>query len=431
MLDMFKTRIKKRGSLRSNTLVQKTQSFNFKDKKILIPFIIVVAIIGVVIIWRSFAGTFTGSEPENWTISSSQTVAVRDDANSSGGKYIEFLVPVAVQDYILIKKSELMAKPTSGPGWDFLKSQADAVWDKPDLSVLNSDTQTKVLAAALVYARTGDIAYRDKVISAIKQVPGTQNESGVVLPFARNIFGYVVAADLVGMPLNTLCNNGQTWETFLREARTKKFAGNTRWPDLEITSGEAASNWNSYALSSHLAISLALNDKNAVQRDTNIYKRFLGDTTSPWPAFNPTAGYNYNNNGSTWDMTPTMQRGINPDSSTDKRSGAIISDALRNASFTSVACCSMDKTARGYVEETLDALLAVNFVLKAQGSDFTGFQSNALKRAFDFLIKNGGQSGYSPARYLPLAINKMYGTNYNTSAGDSVSRDLGFGGWLF
>jgi hypothetical protein len=134
----------------------------------------------------------------------------------------------------------------------FLKSQADAAWAAPDLSLLNTKTPAMVLAAGLVYARTGDAKYRDKVIAAVKAVPGTEAKATEVLPFARNVFGYVVAADLVDMPPDTVVDNGQTWRAFLEAARTKQFPGNTRWISLQKTSGDSASNWNAYALSSHL-----------------------------------------------------------------------------------------------------------------------------------------------------------------------------------
>lgn len=332
--------------------------------------------------------------------------------------------------YALIRKSDLLAKPTSGPGWRFLKSQADAALETPDLSTLNTKTPAMVMAAGLVYARTGETKYRDKVITAVKAVPGTEKKATTVLPLARNVFGYVMAADLVGMPLDTVADNGQTWRGFLEQARTEQFPGNSRWSSLEQTSGDSASNWNAYALSSHLAISVVLGDAAAVARDVSIYRRFLGDTGSPWPAFAPTAGYTWKGNGRTWDITPALQRGINPDRPGDARSGAIVLDALRHNRLPSVRCCTVDLAGRAYIEESLDALLAIGMVLKAGGSDYTDFADQALRRAYAFLMRSGGPSGYSNGRYLALAMNNIYGTAYNTAAGDSVARHLGFGGWL-
>lgn len=334
-------------------------------------------------------------------------------------------------DYALIPRTELMSKPTSGAGWEFLKSQADGAWEPPDLSAPNTKNPGRVLAAALVYARTGDVAYRDRVIAAVRELPGTEDGADIVLPLARNLFGYVMAADLVRMPPDTVTANGQTWQAFLQEARQLEFPGNTRWLTLEKTAGDSAGNWNAYALSSHLAVSVVLGDQAAVERDITIYRRFLGDTASPWPAFKPTSGYVWNNNGQTWDMTPTLQRGINPDVPGDRRSGAIVIDVSRHTVAPSVPCCTVDLAGRTYTEESLDALLAINMVLKARGSDFTEFEDQALRRAYEFLLANGGPSGYSNGRYLALAIDAWYGTSHATVEGDSIARHLGFGGWLF
>jgi len=69
---------------------------------------------------------------------------------------------------MFISTTELMAKPTSGAGWTFLKSKADSTWGTVRLSDQTLLTQGYVLAGALVYARTGDATYRNKVVAAIK-----------------------------------------------------------------------------------------------------------------------------------------------------------------------------------------------------------------------------------------------------------------------
>lgn len=367
--------------------------------------------------------------------SSTATVAVTVAAGPGAGPDPE--APSA-GDYVLVRRSDLMSKPTSGPGWDFLKQQADSSWGPPNLSEMNTTTQTQVLAAALVYARTGEASYRDRVIAAVREVPGTEAGADIVLPVARNLFGYAVAADLVGMPLDTQTANGQTWREFLQGVRQQEFPGNGSWPSLEITAGHSAGNWNAYALSSHLAVSAVLGDEAAVARDITIFRRFLGDTTSPWPAFNPSAGYAWAGNvftgpnpGRTWDMTPTLQRGINPAVPGNPRSGAIIIDASRHSSVPAAPCCTMELAGRAYTEESLDALLAIATVLKARGLDVTDLENQALRRAYEYLLSAGGPSPYAENRYLALAVNSLYGTAHDTSRGDSISRHLGFGGWLF
>jgi hypothetical protein len=235
------------------------------------------------------------------------------------------------------------------------------------------------------------------------------------------------------MDYSTVCNNGETWQNFLKRIRTTVIPGNSRWTTLEYTSGNSANNWGAYALSSHLAVSYALNDSAAIQRDTDIFKRYLGDLSSPAAPFQPTAGYTYHSDGSTWDMSPTMLRGINPATPADARNGAIIEDALRLTSggSDSVPCCTVQQAGVDYQEEALDGILSTAQLLRAHGVDLTTFQSSALKRSFAFYITHGGPGPYSITRYLPYAINYLYGTTYSTQTEDRPYRHMGYGSWLF
>jgi hypothetical protein len=333
---------------------------------------------------------------------------------------------------MFIKTAELMAKPTSGAGWTFIKAKADGAWGSVQLYDQNLLTQSYVLAGALVYARTGDATYRDKVVAAIKQVPGTETGGTTqLLALARTLYGYVVSAEMVGMDYNTVCNNGETWLQFLQRIRTTVIPGNSRWVTLEGTSADTCSNWGNYALGSHLAVSYALNDTGAIQRDVGIFKRVLGDISSPASPFHATAGYSYNSNGATWDMTPTLLRGINPSSTTDNRDGAIIEDALRGSKSPSNPCCMVDSAAVSYQEESLDGILSTAQLLRAHDVDLTTFENSAMKRAFAFYIGHGGPSTFSVSRYLPYAINYLYGTTYPTQTEDRPYRHMGYGSWLF
>ena len=240
-------------------------------------------------------------------------------------------------------------------------------------------------------------------------------------------------ADLVQMSDSTTCTNGQTWRAFLEQVRTEVIPGHERWTTLEFTSANTSTNWGAYALSTHLAVSYALGDTAAIQRDIEIFKRFLGDITSPAAPFVPSANYVLHGNGETWDMTPVLHRGINPYSATDPRQGALIEDVLRLSSGgdDSVACCTVQPAAISYQEETLDAILSTAQLLRAHGLDLRSFEDDALLRAFEFFIANGGPGPYSVSRYIPYAINYLYGTNYPTQTEDEPYRHMGYGAWLF
>ncbi len=341
---------------------------------------------------------------------------------------------------MFISNAEIRSKPTSGTGWTYLKSRADLTWPVPNIGSQTSITQTDVLAAALVYARDPLVysTYRTKVINELKQVCGTETGAAQLLNLARTLYGYVVAADMVQMDYSTLCNNGETWLHFLQRIRTHVIvgSGSSLWTTLESCSKYTSTNWGAYALSSHLAVSYALNDTAMISRDIEIFKRYLGDTTSTAAPFVPSSGYNYNNNGITWDMTPTLKRGINPvDSSNSGRSGAIIEDSLRltGGAGDSVPCCSPNDVSQGYQEEAMDGIFSTTQLLRAHGMDITPLQNQALLRAF-IHWKQSSPSHWSAAywKYLPYAINYWYGTNYPVS-GESATpyRHMGFGTWLF
>ena len=63
-----------------------------------------------------------------------------------------------------------------------------------DLSDQNSDNDVHVLAAALVYARTGEEHFYRKAAAGVMDAIGTE-KGGRSLALARGLVSYVVAAD--------------------------------------------------------------------------------------------------------------------------------------------------------------------------------------------------------------------------------------------
>src|SRR5262245_18815008 len=65
-----------------------------------------------------------------------------------------------------IAPAELAALPTSGPAWESLWQTAQEPTPAPDLSDMTDPTNVRVLAKALVYARTREPRYREEVARA-------------------------------------------------------------------------------------------------------------------------------------------------------------------------------------------------------------------------------------------------------------------------
>ncbi|MFQ6116569.1 MAG: hypothetical protein ACE5NG_21135, partial [bacterium] len=70
------------------------------------------------------------------------------------------------QLWLWTSPQELENKPMSGPPWSKLISGADENTSNPDVANQDDNTNAHVLAAAIVFARTGNEHYKNKVTAA-------------------------------------------------------------------------------------------------------------------------------------------------------------------------------------------------------------------------------------------------------------------------
>jgi hypothetical protein len=63
-------------------------------------------------------------------------------------------------------EAELSQIPMSGPAWEEVQAAADIDFSEPVIANNNSNDDVNCLAAAIVYARTGNLLYKDRVIAA-------------------------------------------------------------------------------------------------------------------------------------------------------------------------------------------------------------------------------------------------------------------------
>ncbi|NLF67384.1 MAG: hypothetical protein GX579_22575, partial [Chloroflexi bacterium] len=81
-------------------------------------------------------------------------------------------VPAAPRG-IWISAEELALLPMSGEAWQAVLDTAVGELDEPNIAGYTSYHDVQTLAVALVYARTGNPAYRAKAAGAIRNVMGT------------------------------------------------------------------------------------------------------------------------------------------------------------------------------------------------------------------------------------------------------------------
>lgn len=363
--------------------------------------------------------------------------------------------PVAAataSDYMLISRERLAALPTSGPAYTYMKQRADAAMSYMSLSTANSTSPwlanfngsgsvprpgVQTLAAALVYARTGDLRYRDFVIRANRFVIGTEDSasndgtshSDKELAVSRNIGAYVLAADLVGMDPNvTGARPGYTatvWSTWLGALRTKLIGGSSGSCESMVRcNDERAHNWGAFASAARVSIDVYLGDATDLAIAVGRLKRWLGEAQdgAQWKATRDyDASYACIPAGATWQAVNGSGCGLD-------RDGMLVEDISRSA----LPFFSYDKSGIAYTMEALQAQLFAGILLQRQGYDVFNWGNQAFGRVMDWLQRQGKPLGNNSGveKHVSWIPRHFYGRSYTTTAA-GMGRTLGFTDWLY
>lgn len=357
---------------------------------------------------------------------------------TSYGKTIPQETSVPIAGEMWITRAEISNLPASGTAWDRMKSAANASWVTPNMINQDNKHNTSVLAAAFVYAKTGDTTLRAKArdgIIAAKRTADETTEWGStngVLSVGRQLGGYVIAADIIGLKnFDPIADTEfRNWLTIIR---TKNIGTHGRWKSLTFTCENSANNWGTFACPSRLAASLYLGDIADVDRTANILRSWMGERNY-YPADAPgTSGYfqptaNWTNTGATWACDSSNWKAINPECELlgINLNGAIVEDASRGG-----PCCTIIDSGYGYSWEVLQGIFVSLELLYRTGKYGNPYQwsNNALNRALNFLERNNWQIT-NVSSYVPWMANKRYGTFYPTNQ-SSPGRIMSWGDWLY
>jgi hypothetical protein len=333
----------------------------------------------------------------------------------------------AATNYLLMPRSELLARPTSGSAWTAMKSVADASLGTANLCDQDEDHHLRTLAAALVYARTGTSSYKTKATSGIMAAIKTQTVGcgNATLALGRQLAAYVLAADFIDLA----GTNDSTFRSFLTGIRKKDIGGHSIWDSLEDTHRFSANNWGAHAGASRIAASLYLGDSADVSIAARVARGFLGErgqyafshklssTDLSWAC------------GSASSFTPVnpacTKSGINLD-------GAIPVDISRAGSLT----WPPGDTAISYQVDTIAAMgLQLELLYRSGYTSAWAWSSSALKRAAQLVqrSKASGGQGWNESNassQIPWLLNVRYGTFLPTRS-VAMGRGIGFASWLW
>jgi hypothetical protein len=300
-------------------------------------------------------------------------------------------------DYTLMPRAELMSLPMSGPGWTNLLSDANKPAASPNLSNQDDPNDVIAFAKALVYARTGQVKYRDDVVTMLKAAVGTEMP-GDALGIARGVAPLALAADLVGY-------RDPAWVLWISKLRT--WANPDRAYTLNSIQELRPNNWGSHAGAGRIAVDLYLGDTVDLARAAKVFKGYLGDRTSY-------AGFKFGD--LEWQANSALSVGINPKGATKNgvNIDGIIPDDMRRSQMDGKFFPNIGQHGVDYTWEGLQGVMLQSELLTRAGYPAFTWQDSAPLRAFSWI----NQLGYPASGddvFQPWIVNFRYGTSYATT----------------
>jgi hypothetical protein len=318
--------------------------------------------------------------------------------------------PAPTTGTILVDRATLLSLPTSGTAWGALKARADLTAGAPNLSNQDDPNDVTALAKALVYARTGEVKYRDQVIAMLRAAVGTEYP-GDALGIARGVAPLVLAADLVGW-------RDPTWMGWLAKLRT--------WPNpdraftLVSMHEKRPNNWGTHAGAGRIATDLYLGDMADLARAATVFRGYLGDRAAY-------AGFSYGSDLS-WQANPLAPVGINPKGTVvgGMILDGIIPDDMRRGGSRPV----VGEDGQMYTWEALQGALLQAELLSRNGYATWEWQDRAILRAFA-RIHVLGYPAVGDDRWQPWLVNRRYGTAFSSPTPTTPGKSFGYADWLF
>jgi hypothetical protein len=311
-------------------------------------------------------------------------------------------------DGIWISRAELTALPMSGQAWAQLLQVAREPAGRPDLADQKRDTNVRILAKALVQARTGDRTLRYEVIDGVMSAIGTE-KGGRTLSLGRKLITYVIAADLVKLPPD----EDQRFRAWLRDVLNRKLKGRT----LRSTHESRPNNWGTHAGASRVAVAAYLGDRREIERAARVFRGWLGDRESyadfEWGSLS-------------WQADRERPVGINPVGATrDGHSidGVLPDDQRRAGIFT------WPPPKENYVYGALQGALAQAVILSRAGFDVWEWEERALLRALRWLNEEANFPPEGDDVWLLPLYDHFYATNSWNGAPTLPGKNVGWTGW--
>jgi hypothetical protein len=310
-----------------------------------------------------------------------------------------------------LSPAEIAALPMSGAAWGRVKAAADGSLGSPNIADQNSKHDVLTLAVALVYARTGNTAYRAKAANAILAAIGTER-GGRTLALGRNLVSYVIAADLIKLSAYRPTDD-QRFRAWLSMVRRETLDGQT----LISTHERRPNNWGTHAGASRVAVDRYIGDTADLARAALVFRGWLGDRSAY-------AGFKYGD--LSWQASPGAPVGINLAGATKAGhpiGGVLPDDQRRGGGF------SWPPPKENYVWEGLGPALVQTELFYRAGYPAYAWSNGAIGRAYVWLHGPAAFPATGDDTWQLWIVNKRYGTTY--PAGNGVGKGMAWADWMY
>ncbi|MFC1619591.1 FlgD immunoglobulin-like domain containing protein [Candidatus Neomarinimicrobiota bacterium] len=314
---------------------------------------------------------------------------------------------------------ELADKPMTGLPWDELIAGADAA-ASADATVSDQDSNNnaQILAAAIVFARTGNDSYRAKVIDACQRLANAGKPDDRTLAWARETGAYALAADLVGY-------RNAAFETWLRNMAEEYVATDNR--TLLYMFKLRPNNWGTQGFGSLCAIYAYLQD---TTRLSEVRDYWIQSVTGPKPE---DLDYGGPDEDFSWHLDQNDPRLINPKGAVKQGlniDGIIPDDMRRGTSFTNPPAHT------GYAWETLQGLVSGARILQRVGMPIWDVADSAIYRAgYALQVRWENQFGSWKAEeddlWMLAFLDDAYGTDWAENQPERLWRHGKNAGWPY
>ena len=328
--------------------------------------------------------------------------------------------PAAMRKGIWLTPAQLQRLPERGPAWQQLVTLAHEDLGKADLSNQDSEHDTRVLATALVAARTDSNKLRARAAAGIMAAIGTE-KGGRTLALARGLVSYVVAADLIDLR-HYDPGKDRRLRTWLRGVRREKLSPSEN-PTLVLTHELRPNNWGTHAGASRIATDIYLGDAADLRRAAAVFKGWLGDRR---------AYHGFVWGSRSWQADPAAPVGVNRANATRDGidvGGALPDDMRRGCAPKDPPCPTR------YPWEAMQGAVTQAEMLYRQGYDSWHWGDDALRRAATYLFtlarRTGQEDWNAPAGHgwIPWLLNARYGTRFPARSPAAPGKGMGFTDW--